>query len=65
MKEILNSTTPSERFINLLKIYYIVKLLLLALLDVFLLTLCILLICFSKEINHFMYHAFDCCHFMF
>lgn len=65
MKEILNSTTPSERFINLLKIYYIVKLLLLALLDVFLLILCIILIYFNKEINHFMYHAFDCCHFMF
>lgn len=51
--------------LKIIKYYFIIRIVLFVLLDLAMITLCILLLNISKEINHFMYHAFDCCHFMF
>lgn len=48
-----------------LKYYILIRLGLLALGNLFLIINAIILFNINKEINHFMYHAFDCCHYMF
>lgn len=48
-----------------LKYYILIRLGLLALCNLLLIINAIILFNISKEINHFMYHAFDCCHNLF
>lgn len=47
------------------KYYILIRLGLLALCNLLLIINAIILFNISKEINHFMYHAFDCCHNLF
>ena len=48
-----------------LKYYILIHLGLLALCNLLLIINAIILFNISKEVNHFMYHAFDCCHNLF
>lgn len=64
---IINESENLEisQLLKYIRIYYILKLSLLLIIAISLIIICVLLNTISSEINHFMYHAFDCCHFMF
>ena len=68
MNDIIINEIENLEISKLLKciwIYSILKLLFLFIIALTLIAICIILNNISLEINHFMYHAFDCCHNLF
>ena len=68
MNDIITNVFTDYEIKELLKyiwIFSILKLLFLFIIAVTLIVICIILNDISLEVNHFMYHAFDCCHNLF
>ena len=51
--------------IKFLKLYVVLKIIFYIIITIFFIILCIELHSIMKEIQHFIYHAFDCCNYRY